>query len=106
MIITNRNTPIEIPITLKNNYNCSLKSSRDNINISYHIFNEKNDTIVFDGIRSPITFISALSTKQIVLKIDVFTQRGLYKLKPTLVQENIMWLDDFVISKPIYIEVK
>ncbi|EKQ50524.1 MULTISPECIES: Wzt carbohydrate-binding domain-containing protein [unclassified Clostridium] len=94
--------------------NCTPKiinSTGENpIHISYHWLNENGDTVtVFDGERSLITpSLLPFNHKEYKLKVISPEREGKYRLRVTLVQEGIAWLDELnpCLSEDVIIEVK
>lgn len=80
--------------------NCTYKiinsTGNNPIHISYHWLDAKDDTIIqFDGERSRIEpSLLPFNHKEYKLKVISPKKEGKYKLRITLVQEGITWLDE------------
>ena len=94
--------------------NCTSKlinSTGENpIHISYHWLDEKDDTVIqFDGERSHITpSLLPFNHKEYKLKVISPQKEGKYRLRVTLVQEGIAWLDELnpCLSEDAILEIK
>ena len=66
--------------------------NRDNIFISYHVYNDQGECVVWDGERAK--FGSVYNGKEVMLQIgkDVFNSPGQYYVDVDVVQEGVTWL--------------
>jgi hypothetical protein len=88
-----------------------INSIGDNpVNISYHWLNENGDVIThFGGERSNITpSLLPFNHSEYRLKVISPEEEGKYRLRVTLVQEGIAWLDELnpCLAEDVIIEVK
>jgi len=69
-----------------------LSDGRFQINLGYHWFSEKGETIVYDGLRTPLTH-DLYPNEEVNLKVTVLTPDtpGNYILEFDLVQEMVAW---------------
>lgn len=94
--------------------NCTSKiinSTGENpIHIAYHWLNENNNTIIhFEGERSTIApSLLPFNHNEYKLRVRSPEKSGKYKLRVTLVQEGVVWLDElnFCLPKDAIIEIK
>ena len=94
--------------------NCTSKminSTGENpIHISYHWLDENDDTIIhFEGERSHITpSLLPFNHKEYKLKVISPQKEGKYRLRVTLVQEGIAWLDELnhCLAEDAILEIK
>lgn len=80
------------------------------IHISYHWIDTKDDTVIeFDGERSSIEpSLLPFTHKEYNLKVISPKKEGKYKLRVTLVQEGIVWLNELnsCLAEDVIIDVK
>lgn len=69
-------------------------SNSNKYRISYHIYDEDNNLVIFDGARTDFgSFVGALEVDMAV-DISAIPEKGTYMLEVDVVQENVAWLSD------------
>jgi len=94
--------------------NCTYKlinsTGENSIHISYHWLDEKDGTVIhFDGERSHIApSLLPFNHREYKLKVISPEKEGKYRLRVTLVQEGIAWLEELnpCLSEDAIIQIK
>lgn len=64
------------------------------LNLSYHWLNEAGETVIFDGLRTPLPDIAAGASVDVTLSVEAPRVPGRYRLVVVPVQEAHAWLDE------------
>lgn len=79
------------------------------VRLSYHWFDENDNVIVFDGVRTPLSDDGILAYGRTLTLINIIApeEEGTYKLMLTMVQESVNWFEN-IGFKPynVMIEIK
>lgn len=90
------NETLKIPAKITNNGTMNwLKDKQNTINISYHIYNENNNSIIVEGIRTYLPY-SVKPGETFEGNIDVVAPNisGEYTVEFDIVYENVTWFKD------------
>lgn len=83
-----------IPIKITNHANRTMNSALKNMFVSYHIYNESGELLIYDNIRTPFPKTLYPGDKESlelqVSKIDP----GTYILEIDMLQEGVEWFSD------------
>ena len=87
----NENLKVKVEITNKSKYSYTSESLYP-VNISYHIYDQNKQTVIFDGLRTRLPAVLEPNQSSIV-DIHVLTPeyRGTYILECDLVKEGVAW---------------
>lgn len=78
------------------------------VNLSYHLLDSRGETVVFDGLRTPLPgeVVPAGGRMEAEIKVCTPVPPGTYRLAPSLVQENVCWFEEIGFSiEPVEIKV-
>jgi 2-polyprenyl-3-methyl-5-hydroxy-6-metoxy-1,4-benzoquinol methylase len=92
------NQNLKLPVTLENKSVFSMSSHPPYpVHLSYHINDRRENTVVFDGIRTALPCrIKPNTSREIICDIRTPPDPGEYVIRLTLVQEQCFWFDDRV----------
>lgn len=73
-----------------------ISTSKNPINLSYHVYNKAGALLLFDGIRTPMVPAMVPRAREIGvnLKLKAPQESGQYIVKLTLVQEGVCWFEE------------
>jgi SAM-dependent methyltransferase len=64
------------------------------VHLSYHVYSETHQLVVFDGLRTTIPTVQIDSQEEIEMQLQAPTAEGRYMFRVTIVQENVRWFDE------------
>lgn len=95
-IKANPNEKFEIPLTIKNlGTMVWMKDDKNSINLSYHIFNEDDEVILYDGERTSLTkSVKSGETIDLNAVVQAPNKVGIYYIEFDMVYEGVTWFKD------------
>lgn len=87
---------ITIPVNVTNKGSLTwVYHSEKPINLSYHLYNEKNKLILFDGARTELPFTVKTNQKvEFEATVQAPTEVGVYYVKFDMVCEGMAWFEE------------
>jgi hypothetical protein len=94
---------VKIPVTIRNRGKVPLSSSTGQpVLLSYHWQNESEETIVWDGLRTPLLrTLYPDDEEDILLSVLAPSEAGQYVLNITLLKEHVTWYDAMIPGLPL-----
>lgn len=101
-------TNFVIPLKLTNHSTVTIRAKENpQIHLSYHIFNDRGECVIFDGLRTRLPHDILPNQKiSIECKASAPERAGDYKMQFSLVQESFAWLNELNASLLFESELK
>jgi 2-polyprenyl-3-methyl-5-hydroxy-6-metoxy-1,4-benzoquinol methylase len=92
---TKAGTTFSARVRVTNNGPVNLRSRGPHpVHVSYHVFSETHQLVVFDGLRTTIPTVKLGSQEQIEIQLLAPTSEARYMFRVTIVQEYVRWFDE------------
>ncbi len=91
-----RNTPFKLDVTISNRSSVNwMTSLKHPINLSYHWLNDRGESVIFEGERTPLPEMCLFYHKSMNAQILIIPpiHPGSYHLVLSAVQEGVAWLE-------------